>query len=572
MKSHAHEVHPAQVAGLFYPAEAASLRTLIADVRTRARPDGGSGPKSSSRRMLALSIPARSRRSPVGPWAKRPNPPRRIVIVGPAHRVAFRGLAIHPAMAWSTPLGEARVARDLHLRLAEAGAASVDARPFAGEHSLEMHLVMLQAMAPAPFEILPILVGDAEPRRVAEALRLVWGGPETVIAISSDLSHFLDRGSADAIDSTPAAALKCSRPRRWRAGLRLPADRGGAAHRRRAGHARERPASGDVGRCRGGSVPGRGLRRFRPRICGLSQARRGGSRASAFNRDGGTRRSGRAHRTVVFARAREGTPVAGADGDARNFRHSNGPRNVTRLHRFAPAPRRPLIEDAMTNAVQSGFSDPRFRPLTEAELEASGSTYRSSPSTAGPATSRRNSQPCSTPMGQPHSRRRPTAGSLLLSVWREVQDGRQFVRHLLTKAGLSGWPDGIEAAQIPGSSPSARRGAASRPARSRRSGSTTRLRCIEPWGGREGADWEVRRSRRQASRLKELWRGKPSLIGSLAFSIKPNCPFTIQGTTQTINFFPPRGHWAGSHERRVSCATIPWRCTDPAPRVRASSM
>ena len=64
-----------------------------------------------------------------------------------------------------------------------------------------MHLVMLQAMLPAPFEIVPILVGDADPRCVADALRRVWGGPETVVAISSDLSHFLDQRSAKSIDA-----------------------------------------------------------------------------------------------------------------------------------------------------------------------------------------------------------------------------------------------------------------------------------------------------------------------------------------------------------------------------------
>ena len=90
-----------------------------------------------------------------------------------------------------------------------------------------MHLVMLQAMMPAPFEILPILVGDATPDEVAAALRLVWGGPETVIAISSDLSHFLEQARARAIDDDTARrieTLDAARARRP-AGLRLSADR-----------------------------------------------------------------------------------------------------------------------------------------------------------------------------------------------------------------------------------------------------------------------------------------------------------------------------------------------------------
>ena len=112
-----------------------------------------------------------------GPWARRAEPPRRIVIVGPAHRVAFHGLAVHPQPKWLTPLGMAPVAPIAHAKLAEARGVFIDPRPFAGEHSLEMHLVMLQAMLLAPFEIVPILVGDIDPHDVAEALRVVWGGP-----------------------------------------------------------------------------------------------------------------------------------------------------------------------------------------------------------------------------------------------------------------------------------------------------------------------------------------------------------------------------------------------------------
>ena len=79
-------------------------------------------------------------------------------------------------------------------RSRELPGITVDARPFVSEHSLEMHLVMLQAMLPAPFEIVPILVGEAAPTEGrSRARRGVWGGPETVVSISSDLSHFHDQ-------------------------------------------------------------------------------------------------------------------------------------------------------------------------------------------------------------------------------------------------------------------------------------------------------------------------------------------------------------------------------------------
>src|SRR5580693_10175041 len=118
------EVHPPQVAGMFYPAVPDALNALIADVRKHARPDGGVAPKVVIAPHAGIVYSGAVAATAFGPWARRPDPPRRIIIVGPAHRVAFRGLAIHPAMAWMTPLGEAPVARDFHLRLAEAGAAA----------------------------------------------------------------------------------------------------------------------------------------------------------------------------------------------------------------------------------------------------------------------------------------------------------------------------------------------------------------------------------------------------------------------------------------------------------------
>src|ERR1700735_5181630 len=167
---------------MFYPAAPDALNALIADVRKRARPDGGVAPKVVIAPHAGLVYSGTVAATAFGAWARRLEPPRRIVIVGPAHRVAFAGVAVHPASKWRTTLGEAPVAPVAHAELAQAPGVVVDPRPFAGEHSLEMHLVMLQAMLPAPFEIVPILVGDADPHIVAEALRLVWGGAETGIA------------------------------------------------------------------------------------------------------------------------------------------------------------------------------------------------------------------------------------------------------------------------------------------------------------------------------------------------------------------------------------------------------
>jgi len=449
-QTEAHRVHPAQVAGFFYPAEAEPLRQLIATMRDHARPDGGVAPKAVVAPHAGIVYSGAVAATAFGAWAKRPDPPRRIVIAGPAHRVAFRGLAIHPATAWITPLGEAEVARDLHLRLAEARAAAVDARPFAGEHSLEMHLVMLQAMLPAPFEILPILVGDAEPRRVAEALRLVWGGPETAIAISSDLSHFLDRASAEAIDSGTGRLIET---------LEGPSLEG----RRACGFL---PIMGALDIAAERDMRASGLHLATSADVGADASRVVGYGAFAIEYAASARLA-EADRTLLLSTAMAGLSAAarrGGEAPSLALEGRLSPALTSTRASFvtltqggklrgcigSPAPRRSLIEDAMTNAVQAGFSDPRFPPLTEAELDSLSldvsilSHPRSVPA--------RSEAQLAAALEPDRDGLILGAGSLralfLPSVWRQLPDGREFVRRLMQKAGLDGWPDGIEAARF----------------------------------------------------------------------------------------------------------------------------
>ncbi len=442
------EVHPAQVAGMFYPAEAQSLRALIESVRKRARPDGSVAPKVVIAPHAGIVYSGAVAATAFGPWARRPDPPRRVVIIGPAHRFAFRGLAIHPAMAWRTPLGEAPVARGLHARLAEARAAAVDARPFAGEHSLEMHLVMLQAMLPAPFEVLPILVGEADPRAVAAALRLVWGGPETVIALSSDLSHFLDRKSAEAIDSDTARRIEVLdaqslEGRRACGFLPIAGALEIAAERDLRVSGLHLATSADAG-AGASSVVGYGAFAFEyASSARLAEADRAFllsgcmARLSAAARQGGK----------APALRLEGGPPALSPWRASFVTLTQGERLRGCIGSLAP--RRPLIEDAIANAVEAGCSDPRFAPLAEAEL-AGLHIDVSILSHPRPIPARSESElvdalePDRDGLILGAGRRRAL---FLPSVWRQVADARAFVRHLMAKAGLDPepWPAALEA-------------------------------------------------------------------------------------------------------------------------------
>ncbi len=183
-------VRPPAVAGQFYPQDDRVLSTQVAEMLSAAVPlevipapkaiivpHAGyiySGPVAAS--AYAALAPLRARI-------------RRVVLLGPTHRMAVPGFALPAAQAFMTPLGAIPVSRPDWLALQARDDVIVDDRPHALEHSLEVQLPFLQ-MVLEGFELLPLLVGDADDEAVAEVLDSLWGGPETLIVVSSDLSHY----------------------------------------------------------------------------------------------------------------------------------------------------------------------------------------------------------------------------------------------------------------------------------------------------------------------------------------------------------------------------------------------
>jgi AmmeMemoRadiSam system protein B len=192
---------PPAVAGLFYPSSRAELsagvRALLAAVPAApaARP-----PK-------ALIVPhagyvysgpvAASAYARLAPLAGRV---RRVVLLGPVHRVPVRGLALPGATAFHTPLGEVPLDCAAMKALEVLPQVTVSDAAHAEEHSLEVHLPFLQTVL-GEFSLLPLAVGDATPGEVAEVLGRVWGGADTLVVISSDLSHYLPYEAARRTDS-----------------------------------------------------------------------------------------------------------------------------------------------------------------------------------------------------------------------------------------------------------------------------------------------------------------------------------------------------------------------------------
>ena len=203
------DVRPAAVAGMFYPGMpadlAANVRQCLVDAATRPRV-GGARPKAlivpHAGYIYSGPIAAAAYARLAGSHATI----RRVVILGPTHRIAVRGLALPTVRAFATPLGEVEVdLKAAALALSLPQVVQNDAA-HALEHSLEVQLPFLQAVLD-DFRIVPFAVGSATPDEVADVIERLWGGPETLILVSSDLSHYhryaeareIDRGSAEGI-------------------------------------------------------------------------------------------------------------------------------------------------------------------------------------------------------------------------------------------------------------------------------------------------------------------------------------------------------------------------------------
>lgn len=124
---------------------------------------------------------------------------RKVVLIGPAHTAATRGLAASAARAFATPLGNVPVDRQSIKAIESLEQVEVYERAHSQEHCLEVQLPFLQRIF-SDFEIVPLVVGEATTDEVAEVLDRLWGGDETVVVISSDLSHYHDYATARRLD------------------------------------------------------------------------------------------------------------------------------------------------------------------------------------------------------------------------------------------------------------------------------------------------------------------------------------------------------------------------------------
>lgn len=194
------------VAGSFYPDNPVQLRKMVQHYLAEGKP--------STLRPKALIAPHAGYiySGPIAGSAYRTLQPisnqiRQVVLLGPAHRVAFHGLAAPTSHTFATPLGDIPIDTTLLQQVIDLPQLYSLDEPHQQEHSLEVQLPFLQQVLD-DFTLLPLVVGNATTAEVSEVLERLWGGPERLILISSDLSHYQPYATAQRLDRASSAAIE----------------------------------------------------------------------------------------------------------------------------------------------------------------------------------------------------------------------------------------------------------------------------------------------------------------------------------------------------------------------------
>jgi len=434
-------IRPPAVAGMFYPGDPAGLRdellTCLAVPPAPTFPDAGL--------LKSLIVPhagyvysggtAGHAYARLAPLAGRI---RRVVLLGPCHRISVRGLAAPTVKAFTTPLGSIPLDRAALDALADLPQVVASDAAHAQEHSLEVQLPFLQTVLGA-FELVPLAVGDASAGEVAEVLDRLWGGPETLIVISSDLSHFHSYREAQSIDNaTVSHILALDQLTSFDQACGALPINGLLAVARRRGLRIER-----VAQCNSGDTAG-----DKGRVVGYASF-------ALYEPEADTDTLGPAllvrARNAIAARLNQATqaepdhPALASPGATFVTLMQNG--NLRGCIGSLEA-HRPLDQDVRANGVAAAFSDPRFPPLTAAEfphtrVEVSLLTAPQPMEFSSEADALRQLRPHVDGVILIAGQRRST---FLPQVWEQLPEPRLFMAHLKQKAGLPAdwWSSEVE--------------------------------------------------------------------------------------------------------------------------------
>jgi AmmeMemoRadiSam system protein B/AmmeMemoRadiSam system protein A len=438
------EIRPPAVAGTFYPERKDALsRDLALLLEASPAPRHGVVPKALIAPHAgyiysgAIAASAYARVAPARGRIKR------VVLLGPAHRVAIDGLALPGAMGLASPLGVVPIDREAVRSISSLPQVSESPAAHAREHSLEVHLPFLQTVL-GTFAVVPLVVGRASTEQVAEVLERVWGGDETLIVISSDLSHYLSYDEAQATDLETANTILGCRPllNHDQACGATPVNGLLAVALRRG----LKPEMLDLRNS--GDTAG-----DRTRVVGYASIAFFEADILASEANGADLRG-----PVLLSLARAAISDIFGIGfrvdDSHGFLQENIATFVTLTRQGhlrgcigSLEARRSLLDDVKANAKAAAFLDPRFEPLTQTEfastrIEVSVLTASEPLVFASEAEAIARIHPGIDGLILEHCGKR---GTFLPQVWDDIRDPAEFLRQLKVKAGLDPafWADDV---------------------------------------------------------------------------------------------------------------------------------
>ncbi len=459
-------VRPPAVAGMFYPRDPKELKASVGHYLAEAAGSGQADGQPDGPAPKAIIAPhagyiysgftAACAYSRLVPGADKI---KRVVMMGPCHRVAVNGIALPEADAFATPLGAIPIDADAVGKISRLPFVQVFDATHKDDHCLEVHLPFLQSLL-GEFTIVPMIVGQAATEQVAEVLEILWGGPETLILVSSDLSHYLPYDRAKQTDSRAGTAIEALDPlsledhqacgRHSIKGLLTVARQKGLAAR-----TVDMRNSGDTAGPRD-RVVGYGSWIFQepdgagPAEDGFEDQTRGllsrhgesllrlaGHTVKTYLADGKRHTPNVAAAPAELARDGASFVTVEKDGKLRGCIGSLGAA-------------RPLVLDVAENAFKAAFRDHRFPPLSREEFEAGNLSLTVTVlgdlapiAFSGEADLVRQLRPGTDGLLIREGDRR---GVFLPVVWESIPEPREFLKRLKQKAGFAPdyWSEGLE--------------------------------------------------------------------------------------------------------------------------------
>jgi AmmeMemoRadiSam system protein B/AmmeMemoRadiSam system protein A len=427
------DVRPAAVAGMFYPGDPRELADEVGEYLdcTEEKDQAPGFPKALIVPHAGYVYSGSVAASAYDLLRPARGVVKRVVILGPCHRVPVRGLALPQAAAFTTPIGRVPLDAEGVRAIRDLAQVVESAATHAEEHALEVQLPFLQKVL-GDFSLLPLVVGDASPEKVAEVLERLWGGEETLVVVSSDLSHYHAYDRAREIDHGTVQAILDFDPE--------------ISHDQACGAT---PISGLLLAAKGKGLSPRLLDYRNSGDTAGDKRRVVGYASFALGGEGTPYRAEHGKKLLAIARASIADALGAGAAEAsasEAWLHESRATFITLMQGEelrgcvgALEAQRSLAVDVAANARAAAFEDSRFRPLTldelaRTEIEVSLLSTPKALVFDDHADLLRKLRPGVDGVILQHEGRR---GTFLPQVWEDLSDPEQFIARLRQKAGIA---------------------------------------------------------------------------------------------------------------------------------------